>query len=567
MYRFSIFIFFTLALTITCVRGGTSLPRTKDAFVTLMGTLDFFQPVCVLGRSLDRHHHLDHTVDEDGNLVIEDGIDRVVMIDAELLSQDKHVADRLISCGWTKVLTYEHIETPAIRRQAEEEGYYIPSISYMSNHEQARMLQSFNKLHAFNLPYDRVVYLDGDTLVRADISNLFDCVGNPYEIQSNLKPTHHFRFCAYQDTIHNLQVDYEGDYEKWDLDSGVMVLTPSSKLFENMLGALDDSDMEDNDFLGRYMFWTCGRGNPELATEEQRLLPTFLTHANTDREVVALPRLWMTGGWEGDEVVESPYTSGDRLISRLKAHFTADQYERWPMYECKRLEERYNMRVSRAAHDFVTSRYHDIRIVHFSSALWKPFFWQTSLFPGFFAEYRFYSGISNPTYVIVPFFISLMILTYLHPGVDAVKRLILPLTVSDYSISLLLGSIPGIVAPFFLLTPVIPRTTEPRIAIGLLILLVTVISTGLAFLVVRFYFQVEDKKFSSITFYIYWCYVACSTVYPMAILALGATQFTPSELLIGAGILSYFAVVAIQIIFLHPYLRPFFPSARAVSPD
>jgi len=562
-------LFLLLLFCCSTVQCVNLVPSTKDAFVSLMSTIDFFQPICVLGRSLDKHHHLDSSLDEEGRLVISDGIDRVVLVDSRLLlDKQKHIADHLINCGWTKIVGYDHIDNPHLKSEQEGgEGYHLPSISYMSKHDQARIARSFNKIHAFNLPYDRVVYLDGDTLVRSDISNLFDCVGNPYEINSNLKPTHHFRFCAYQDDLHDLDPNYNGDYEKWDLDSGVMVLTPSSKLFDNMMEFMNEMDIEDSDFLGRYMFWTCGRGNPEIATEQQRLTPMLLLNDDSGKESVALPRLWMTGGWEGEELAASPLNSGDRLASRLKKHFSSNEYELWPMYECKRLEERYNMRVSRAAHDYVTSKYQDIRIVHFSSALWKPFFWQTSLFSGFFAEYRYYAGIGTPNFIILPFFVSLMVLTYIHPGMDAIKRLVLPLTSLDYMVSLLLGSIPGIVTPFFILTPLIPRTLDPQLAIWTLLILVNMVSAGLAFLVIRFHFGGENKRFTHITFYIFWCYVACTTVYPMAIMALSSTRFTPSHLLIASGILSYFTVVVIQVIFLHPYLRPFFPSARAVSPD
>lgn len=553
---FSFLFCFLLATTV----GALEPPKTKDAFVSLMATADFFQPVCVLGRSLERHHHLETTVDQEGHLVIADGVDRVVLVDRRMIEEDAWLADHLINCGWTKVIAYEHLANP------HSDSTYFPSLSYMNEHERNRLAQSFNKLHAFNVPYDRVVYLDADTLVRKDISNLFDCVGSPSEILSSLKPAGHFRLCAYQDTLSNVFDDEPPSHERWDIDSGVMVLTPSQRMFDNLVSTLEAEDREDSEFLGRYLFWTCATGNPSLALETQRQIATLLLYEDRERTVVALPRLWITGGWEGEENVDSPKTSGDRLFTRLNRQ--VKDYERWPMYQCKRLEERYNMRVSRAAHDYVTSPYQDIRIVHFSSSLWKPFFWQTSLFAGFFAEYRFYAGIEGPEHLIsIVFLISLLLATYHHPGIEAIKRIMQPLTVKDYLISVLLGSIPGVVAPIFLFTPIIPRTTDPRLAILCLGLLVTAISILLAASTIKVYFELGESKMTTVVTYVGYCYLVCSLVYPISIMALAATRFNPSSLLIASGLLSYLFVLLFQICFLHPFLRPYFPSSRAVSPD
>ena len=537
----------------------------KDAFATVLLSLEYLQPVCVLGRSLDRHHHIDATMDQENHLVYSESADRVVLVEREILDKERRLVDTLVQCGWTKVISYERILNPSLDQEPGVfESYFMHCNGmHCSTRERIRISKMFDALHVFNLPYERVVYLDADMLVRRDISNLFDCVGSPTEIRNSLQPSNRFRLCAYQGALPNLDLyitPTELDDGFWEFESNFMVITPSKQLFSNMVGSLTQEDFSVNQFLGRYFFWTCARGMPLLATETERQASHYFSLLSAGKQILALPRMWLTGGWEGDENTESPENSGDRLQSKLSQ--LGDDYERWPMYECKRIEERYNMRITREMHDLPISPYKDIRVVYFDSVSWKPFYWYLSLFSGFFEEYRFYANLSSPAGAILCCaLIAAMMTIYNHPGV-ASYRIVRERTVTNVLIYNFLCVIPNAFSPVLFFSPLIPRFLDAQLGMALYIVFLTGTSLLFAYVLIKNCLNLESDKRTAVLFHILWAYLFCACLFPLVILAVSVCNLGPSTIMTVAALLSVSLGHAFNMAIIGPIIWPLLPVTR-----
>ncbi|KAJ7195395.1 hypothetical protein O6H91_Y511100 [Diphasiastrum complanatum] len=158
------------------------------------------------------------------------------------------------------------------------DGWIVEHIHLLANpnrHRPARFWGVYTKLKIFNMTeYEKVVYLDADTIVLKSIEDLFDCQG----------------FCA------NLKHS-----EK--LNSGVMVVEPSWQLFEDMLSKVESLYSYtggDQGFLNSYFdeFPNAHLFNPNLTLEERkrRLAPKMerlSTLYNADVGLYMLANKWM----------------------------------------------------------------------------------------------------------------------------------------------------------------------------------------------------------------------------------------------------------------------------------
>lgn len=122
------------------------------------------------------------------------------------------------------------------RWELEESGWQINQVDEISNpteHYVLRFDKIFTKLHIFAMDrYDRVIYLDADTIVNENIDSLCDC---------------NSEYCAVvRNTFFN---------------AGVMVVTPSQDAYNSMINSLTyDTAYPDNDqgFLNAY-YWNSER--------------------------------------------------------------------------------------------------------------------------------------------------------------------------------------------------------------------------------------------------------------------------------------------------------------------
>ena len=158
-------------------------PPSRDAYVTLLYGGGFLLGARVLGQSL---RETDTTRD-----LIALCTQEVSAVSKELLKAD----------GWT-VRTVQNIQNPY--KGLSKVGSYFSG--------------AFSKLHLWNMTdYDRIVYLDSDMLVVSNIDHLFNCG----------------TFCA--------------AYRRMDLfNAGVMMLIPSTEIFQEMLSMLPYTHSYDN---------------------------------------------------------------------------------------------------------------------------------------------------------------------------------------------------------------------------------------------------------------------------------------------------------------------------------
>ena len=138
----------------------------------------------------------------------------------------------------------------------EEVGWNTQLVSKISN--ERKTIRSdwngvFTKLNIWNLTkYEKVIFLDADTLVVKNIDDLFNC---SYEI------------CAAPD-IHPPDI----------FNAGVMVITPSENTYKNLLSKLtilDSYDGTDQGFLNSYFHFETFEAKQRLKTRDNANIYTY----------------------------------------------------------------------------------------------------------------------------------------------------------------------------------------------------------------------------------------------------------------------------------------------------
>lgn len=176
-------------------------------------------------------------------------------------------------------------------RLLEADGWIVERIELLANPNSKRPTRFwgvYTKLKIFNMTeYRRVVYLDADTIVTRSIEDLFECQG----------------FCA------NLKHSER-------LNSGVMVVEPSSRLFEDMVSKVQSTYSYtggDQGFLNSYYegFADAQLFNPDLSPEIRKARPKKMerlsTLYNADVGLFALANKWMV---DANELRVIHYTLG-----------------------------------------------------------------------------------------------------------------------------------------------------------------------------------------------------------------------------------------------------------------
>lgn len=175
---------------------------SRDAYVTLVTNADFALGARALVRSLklsgtQAEIVVMHTGGVDADALAPLGALAATLYPVTLLPTSDafnaaHARDRL------------HATAPFTK--GEKPGFHTP-------------LDNFAKLRLWQLPYDRVVFLDADTLVLRNIDKLFD----------------YPEFCAAPNVYESL-----GDFHR--LNSGVFTARPDHATFDAMLARLDQPD-------------------------------------------------------------------------------------------------------------------------------------------------------------------------------------------------------------------------------------------------------------------------------------------------------------------------------------
>ncbi|XP_004302108.1 PREDICTED: inositol phosphorylceramide glucuronosyltransferase 1 [Fragaria vesca subsp. vesca] len=158
------------------------------------------------------------------------------------------------------------------------DGWIVEKISLLANPNQVRPTRFwgvYTKLKIFNMTnYKKVVYLDADTIVVKSVEDLFECS----------------KFCA------NLKHSER-------LNSGVMVVEPSERVFQDMMGkvtTLESYTGGDQGFLNSYYsdFPNAHVFDPNLAPEVRKSRPVpemerLSTLYNADVGLYMLANKWM----------------------------------------------------------------------------------------------------------------------------------------------------------------------------------------------------------------------------------------------------------------------------------
>ncbi|KAL0823713.1 hypothetical protein YC2023_014358 [Brassica napus] len=226
-----------LLLSIALLNGSFGSESSKEAYVTLLYGDEFLLGVRVLGKSIR-----DTGSDKDMVALVSDGVS-----------------------DYSKNLL-------------KADGWKVEKISLLANPNQVhptRFWGVYTKLKIFNMTdYNKVVYLDADTIVVKNIDDLFKCS----------------KFCA------NLKHSER-------LNSGVMVVEPSQALFNDMMRkikTLSSYTGGDQGFLNSYYpdFQNARVFDPSLSPEELKTRPVpdmerLSTLYNADVGLYMLANKWM----------------------------------------------------------------------------------------------------------------------------------------------------------------------------------------------------------------------------------------------------------------------------------
>ncbi|CAG7891877.1 unnamed protein product [Brassica rapa] len=226
-----------LVFSIALLKGSFGSESSKEAYVTLLYGDEFLLGVRVLGKSIR-----DTGSDKDMVALVSDGVS-----------------------DYSKKLL-------------KADGWKVEKISLLANPNQVhptRFWGVYTKLKIFNMTdYNKVVYLDADTIVVKNIDDLFKCS----------------KFCA------NLKHSER-------LNSGVMVVEPSQALFNDMMRkvkTLSSYTGGDQGFLNSYYpdFQNARVFDPSLTPEELKNRPApdmerLSTLYNADVGLYMLANKWM----------------------------------------------------------------------------------------------------------------------------------------------------------------------------------------------------------------------------------------------------------------------------------
>ena len=172
---------------------------TKNAYVTLVTNADFALGAAALLRSLA----LSGT-----------DADRVVMVTGGVSSESREM---LVARG-ARLVEVDLLPTSETFNATHAKGALHGAAPYTKGEKPPfhTPLDNFAKLRLWQLPYERVVYLDADTLVLRNIDRLFA----------------YPEFCAAPNVYENF-----ADFRR--MNSGVFTARPSAETFEAMMQQLD----------------------------------------------------------------------------------------------------------------------------------------------------------------------------------------------------------------------------------------------------------------------------------------------------------------------------------------
>lgn len=465
--------------------------RGLDAIVTIVEREEDVQSACVLGRSLERHM-TNYYPDPFIMIIL---IDRNINKDAEEFL--------LTECGWMYSEMFDEGIDPL--REVEETigapralSNYSPYVKYASKHREA----SFNELMVLQLPYDRVMYLSPHTMVRENIHHLFNCIDE----SSNST----IQFCAYQNRVH------EDGEPIWDIDIGVMVFTPSTyfykDLMDNAINLDITKDMGSQGVLSRYLYWTCTTGEADVNKIAKEDIPNFV-----NKPPVADACLWIS------------------KEKRCQESNTGTL----PMTACRRLEERFNV------HKDEDEIGHPLAaVVNFKDPLSRPYFWQTSIQVGYYKEYRSYASIFCPTFVIILFTIFLIVVVHARQFLYSDLHKI-TLTARHWVFIFFCSIISPIVANFFYLSFAIPTSAAPFVGFSVLFFVTAFIST--VFTLVTFALMFKPSKIHAsdalTLFCIFLIIVIVHIITIVALLPQSSIRLNTASSYINTGIIGYATTV------------------------
>ncbi|WP_281826312.1 glycosyltransferase [Jannaschia rubra] len=171
----------------------------RRAYVTLVTNDDFARGACVLLSSLARSGTTaDRVVLHTGGVGLA-ALDRLATLGATLVPVDLLPTSDAFDAAHAR----DRLHGAAPFTKGDKPSFHTP-------------LDNFAKLRLWQLPYDRVVFLDADTLVLRNIDRLFD----------------YPEFCAAPNVYESLS-----DFHR--LNSGVFTARPSQETFDAMTARLD----------------------------------------------------------------------------------------------------------------------------------------------------------------------------------------------------------------------------------------------------------------------------------------------------------------------------------------
>eukprot|EP00802_Teleaulax_amphioxeia_P016235 Tamp_16349.p1 GENE.Tamp_16349~~Tamp_16349.p1 ORF type:complete len:378 (-),score=87.61 Tamp_16349:336-1439(-) len=179
----------------------------KEAYVTLVTTSKYLIGAEVLAKSL-RAFHASRPL--------------LALVDSSL---PEHVATRLEEAGWG--IKYIHHVENRNKRKLQDRPWFNTT---------------FSKLHVFGLhEYDKIVYLDADLLLLANIDELFNKLPRPAPGSADVQHMHDAPFAAASEV-----------FPPDTFNSGVLVIRPRQDLFEWLLDRSEEVpsyDGSDQGFL------------------------------------------------------------------------------------------------------------------------------------------------------------------------------------------------------------------------------------------------------------------------------------------------------------------------------
>eukprot|EP01103_Thecamoeba_quadrilineata_P014407 TRINITY_DN4297_c0_g1_i2.p1 TRINITY_DN4297_c0_g1~~TRINITY_DN4297_c0_g1_i2.p1 ORF type:complete len:626 (+),score=85.83 TRINITY_DN4297_c0_g1_i2:153-2030(+) len=388
---------FVSAQSITKVQYSPTSPPQKSlrAYVSFVSTDNHMLPGLVLGRSLAKS----------GSKA-----DFVMMVTSDI---SKHSVQLLEQAHW-RVLQVPFIPNPFWKAPLSAGvGWFN---EFEARHENNRRLTVMTKLQVFNLTeYNRIVYLDADTMVRNNPDEMFNCgrdladdgshFYNNNDEEDELNPQEDFLLCAFQMSYNRF------NSPSWSFNAGIMVLRPSSSLLDDILShSLElgtNNNLGDQGLLQKYFFYSCIKDQRLGFLSLPDLKKEFPDHTNTDflarggdlddginyENYVFVPRMWWHG-W----VSESTYEVTDWRITNY-------EHREMSSKKCFQLPRAYHLWV----HHDQQALYTDVLIVHFLNSENKPWDWRMGIYGGHYQYWRAFVGHVELLTLVAPLYQTILL--------------------------------------------------------------------------------------------------------------------------------------------------------------